>query len=49
MTVALAVPAVLVVPLATTIACRVLSRINVAWCDVQWARTGPGCSRRTWQ
>lgn len=29
--------------------CRVLSRINTAWWDVQWARTGPGWSRRTWQ
>jgi universal stress protein family protein len=29
--------------------CRVLSRINSAWWDVQWARTGPGWSRRTWQ
>ncbi|MDQ2790402.1 MAG: hypothetical protein M3Y48_20065 [Actinomycetota bacterium] len=29
--------------------CRVLGRINAAWWDVQWARTGPGWNRRTWQ
>lgn len=29
--------------------CRVLGRINEAWWDVQWARVGPGWSRRTWQ
>lgn len=31
------------------IVCRVLSRINMAWWDVQWARTEPGWNRRTWQ
>lgn len=30
-------------------ACRVLARINAAWWDLDWARTGPGWSRRTWQ
>jgi hypothetical protein len=30
-------------------ACRGLARINAAWWDVQWARIGPGWSRRTWQ
>lgn len=30
-------------------ACRVLGRINATWWDVQWARTGPGWSRRSWQ
>jgi hypothetical protein len=29
--------------------CRVLSRINAAWWEVQWARTGPGWSHRSWQ
>jgi hypothetical protein len=29
--------------------CSVLNRINATWWDVQWARTGPGWSRRTWQ
>jgi hypothetical protein len=29
--------------------CAVLNRINSTWWDVQWARTGPGWSRRTWQ
>lgn len=31
------------------IVCRVLSRINMARWDVQWARTEPGWNRRTWQ
>lgn len=29
--------------------CRVLSRINAAWWEGQWAHTGPGWSHRTWQ
>lgn len=29
--------------------CHVLGRINAAWWDGQWARTGPGWSRRSWQ
>jgi hypothetical protein len=29
--------------------CRVLDRINAAWWELDWARTGPGWSRRTWQ
>src|SRR2546421_4704408 len=29
--------------------CRVLDRINAAWWDLDWARTGPARSRRTWQ
>lgn len=29
--------------------CRVLARINAAWWDLDWARTGPGWSRRTSQ
>lgn len=31
------------------IACRVLARINAAWWDLDWARTGPGWSHRTSQ
>jgi hypothetical protein len=31
------------------IVCRLLSRINMARWDVQWARTEPGWNRRTWQ
>ncbi len=31
------------------ILCSVLNRINATWWDAQWARTGPGWSRRTWQ
>jgi hypothetical protein len=30
-------------------ACRVLGRINAAWWERQWARTGPQWSPRTWQ
>jgi hypothetical protein len=30
-------------------ACRVLDRINAARWDLDWARTGPGWTRRTWQ
>jgi len=29
--------------------CHVLARINAAWWDLEWARTGPGWSRRTSQ
>jgi hypothetical protein len=29
--------------------CHVLARINAAWWDLDWARTGPGWSRRTAQ
>jgi hypothetical protein len=31
------------------IACCVLDRINAARWDLDWARTGPGWSRQTWQ
>ena len=29
--------------------CQVLGRINAAWWDLDWTRTGPGWSHRTSQ